>query len=219
MCPPSHPFYWDIQEVANAGVTTGCGGGKYCPDDTVTRGQMAAFMNRLGALGEGKPPVVNADKLDGLQASDFYTKAQVNSLPGAHVIAVGFVDIDGSKLTKYANLGCWTVSRSRTGFLPGQSPRSGARLCWISGPDPVVHLPQLAGSLDGRRGQLCSGDVDYHFATETAGVPTDAAFTFSIYGNAAPAVAVSGASKAPAPTGPAGATRCTIDGGGEVSCK
>ena len=59
--PPSHPFYYDIQEVADAGVTTGCGGGKYCPDDNVTRGQMAAFMNRLGALGADKTPVVNAD--------------------------------------------------------------------------------------------------------------------------------------------------------------
>ena len=59
--PVSHPFYSDIQAVANAGVTTGCGGGKYCPEDNVTRGQMAAFMNRLGALGPGKTPVVNAN--------------------------------------------------------------------------------------------------------------------------------------------------------------
>ncbi len=59
--PPSHPFYNDIQAVADAGVTTGCGGGKYCPEDNVTRGQMAAFMNRLGALGAGKTPVVNAN--------------------------------------------------------------------------------------------------------------------------------------------------------------
>ena len=69
--PPSHPFYADIQAVANAGVTTGCGGGKYCPEDFVTRGQMAAFMNRLGALAPGKTPVVNADKLDGLDSTSF----------------------------------------------------------------------------------------------------------------------------------------------------
>jgi hypothetical protein len=30
---------------------------------------MAAFMNRLGALGPGKIPVVNADKIDGLDSS------------------------------------------------------------------------------------------------------------------------------------------------------
>jgi hypothetical protein len=32
---------------------------------------MAAFMNRLGALAAGKTPVVNADKLDGLDSTDF----------------------------------------------------------------------------------------------------------------------------------------------------
>lgn len=58
--PESHPFYNDVEAVAAAGVTTGCGGGKYCPDDNVTRAQMAAFMNRLGALGVGKTPVVKA---------------------------------------------------------------------------------------------------------------------------------------------------------------
>ena len=45
------------------------GGGNYCPKDYVTREQMAAFMNRLGALQAGKTPVVNADKVDGFQGS------------------------------------------------------------------------------------------------------------------------------------------------------
>lgn len=58
--PPSHPFFKDVEAIAAVGVTTGCGGGKYCPDDEVTRGQMAAFLNRLGALGSDKTPVANA---------------------------------------------------------------------------------------------------------------------------------------------------------------
>jgi hypothetical protein len=33
---------------------------------------MAAFMNRLGALGAGKTPVVNADKIDGLNSTAFH---------------------------------------------------------------------------------------------------------------------------------------------------
>lgn len=69
--PPGHPFYYDVQAVADKGVTTGCGGGNYCPDANVTRGEMAAFMNRLGALSAGKPPVVNADKVDGYDAAAF----------------------------------------------------------------------------------------------------------------------------------------------------
>jgi hypothetical protein len=58
--PDSNPYHDDIDAIADAGVTTGCGGGKYCPTDYVTRQQMAAFMNRLGALEAGKTPVVNA---------------------------------------------------------------------------------------------------------------------------------------------------------------
>jgi len=62
---PDGVFHDDIDAIADAGVTTGCGGGKFCPKDYVTREQMAAFLNRLGALGPGKTPVVNADKVDG----------------------------------------------------------------------------------------------------------------------------------------------------------
>jgi hypothetical protein len=45
-------FEADIEALAGAGVTTGCdppGNDRYCPDDPVTRGQMAAFLQR--ALG------------------------------------------------------------------------------------------------------------------------------------------------------------------------
>jgi len=58
--PNSNPYHADIDAVADAGVTTGCGGGNYCPGAFVTREQMAAFMNRLGALQAGKTPVANA---------------------------------------------------------------------------------------------------------------------------------------------------------------
>jgi hypothetical protein len=68
--PTSNSFHADIDALADAGVTSGCAAGKYCPKDFVTREQMAAFLNRLGALGPGKPPVVNADKVDGLHAGD-----------------------------------------------------------------------------------------------------------------------------------------------------
>ncbi len=64
--PNTNTFHADIDAIADAGVTTGCAAGKYCPKDFVTREQMAAFLNRLGALGPGKTPVVNADKVDGI---------------------------------------------------------------------------------------------------------------------------------------------------------
>ena len=36
----------DINSVASAGITSGCGGGRYCPASSVTREQMAAFLHR-----------------------------------------------------------------------------------------------------------------------------------------------------------------------------
>jgi len=47
--PVSHPFFQQVEALAASGVTLGCGGGNYCPDNAVTRGQMAAFLAR--ALG------------------------------------------------------------------------------------------------------------------------------------------------------------------------
>jgi glucose/arabinose dehydrogenase len=36
----------NINKVARAGITTGCGTRRYCPDSSVTRGQMVAFLHR-----------------------------------------------------------------------------------------------------------------------------------------------------------------------------
>jgi hypothetical protein len=70
--PTSNPFHADIGALVTSGVTSGCGGGRYCPSDSVTREQMAAFMNRLGALAPGRAPVVNAARLQGFDASAFH---------------------------------------------------------------------------------------------------------------------------------------------------
>jgi hypothetical protein len=36
----------NINRIAAAGITVGCGGKSYCPDGAVTRGQMATFLRR-----------------------------------------------------------------------------------------------------------------------------------------------------------------------------
>ena len=43
----------DINGLAASGITTGCGGGRFCPTASVTRGQMAAFLYR--GLGPPHP--------------------------------------------------------------------------------------------------------------------------------------------------------------------
>ncbi len=42
-----------IEALVAEGITTGCGDGLFCPDDPVTRGQMAAFLNRALPLPAG----------------------------------------------------------------------------------------------------------------------------------------------------------------------
>jgi hypothetical protein len=43
--PTSHPFFRFVEALAAAGITGGCGSGLYCPDNPVTRGQMAVFLS------------------------------------------------------------------------------------------------------------------------------------------------------------------------------
>jgi hypothetical protein len=45
-----HLFEKPIAALARAGVTAGCGGDRFCPDEAVTRAQMAAFLQRAGVL-------------------------------------------------------------------------------------------------------------------------------------------------------------------------
>lgn len=47
--PTDHPFFQFIEALASSGITAGCGGGNYCPDSPLTRGQMAVFLAK--ALG------------------------------------------------------------------------------------------------------------------------------------------------------------------------
>lgn len=60
--PPSHPFYNFIDRLAELGITVGCGANEqgqslYCPEDFVTREQMAAFIMRSLGVDLPTPPL------------------------------------------------------------------------------------------------------------------------------------------------------------------
>ncbi|WP_456375413.1 S-layer homology domain-containing protein [Thiolapillus sp.] len=42
--PTTHQFFREIEALADSGITSGCSATQYCPDDPVTRGQMAVFL-------------------------------------------------------------------------------------------------------------------------------------------------------------------------------
>ena len=47
--PTNHPFFQFVEALYASGITAGCGNGNYCPNNPVTRAQMAAFLAK--ALG------------------------------------------------------------------------------------------------------------------------------------------------------------------------
>ncbi|MCP4305338.1 MAG: S-layer homology domain-containing protein [bacterium] len=63
-------FEDDIEWLVANGVTSGCGADTYCPEDNVTRGQMAAFMHRLATN-----KVVDAATADSATSADSATEA------------------------------------------------------------------------------------------------------------------------------------------------
>ena len=69
--PSNDLFYTDIGKLAARGVTLGCGSGNYCPNDSVLREQMSAFI--LRGLGKFSPPTPASQRFnDGPPANVFY---------------------------------------------------------------------------------------------------------------------------------------------------
>jgi hypothetical protein len=59
--PASNPFCPFIEEMARRGITGGCGGGKFCPGDPVTRQQMAVFVVKTLEAARGLFAVVTGN--------------------------------------------------------------------------------------------------------------------------------------------------------------
>jgi S-layer homology domain len=96
--PTSSTYHTSVSRLVGAGLTGGCGGGKYCPNNAVTRGQMAAFLNR--GLGRA---AYHADT-----TVDDHWAVLTGSIPGpavtyltaggagggtAHVLGTGSIDV------------------------------------------------------------------------------------------------------------------------------
>jgi hypothetical protein len=43
--PVGHPQFRFVEALVSSGITGGCGGGNFCPDQGLTRGQMAVFLS------------------------------------------------------------------------------------------------------------------------------------------------------------------------------
>jgi uncharacterized repeat protein (TIGR03803 family) len=54
--PQSDNFHDYVEKIFRSGITAGCGGGNYCPNDPVTRAQMAVFLLRAEHGSSYVPP-------------------------------------------------------------------------------------------------------------------------------------------------------------------
>jgi hypothetical protein len=159
--PSSHPHARSIAAVAERGITRGCGDGHtFCPDDTVTRGQVATFVTRAFDLPAGATGTfsdvggVHAPGIEALAAAgitrgcgdgrfcpaDGLTRAQMASLLARTLElprgSSTFVDVPPG----HAH-GATISSLADAGITLGCSAQ---RFC----PDEVVSRAQMASFLD-----------------------------------------------------------------------
>ena len=93
-----------IEWVAESGVTAGCGDGTtYCPEDPVTRAQMATFMHRLSGNADGVEPSVaaassrSADSLNGMNQEELFDLVSAAAPRAFYHFEDDDWDIDGTE--------------------------------------------------------------------------------------------------------------------------
>lgn len=62
--PVSHPYANWIEQLAVEGITGGCGGGNFCPGNTVSRAQMAVFLVRAFLTASNSGPATPEGEYD-----------------------------------------------------------------------------------------------------------------------------------------------------------
>ena len=95
--PTSSTFHTSITNLYGARLTGGCGSGKFCPNSNVTRGQMAAFLNRSLGRADGASGVSLEDWAD----LDDGPAGEVTLRTGGGTGGTGYVLVHGS-------LSAWT---------------------------------------------------------------------------------------------------------------
>jgi hypothetical protein len=100
--PETSPIHADVEALASAGIVRGCGSAEnYCPEGTVTRGQMAQYLHR-------SMPSVSAEEFWGplsgsAQAAVATIDVDVPGRIGGHQ----YVRLDANTLLRHAGGTCY----------------------------------------------------------------------------------------------------------------
>jgi hypothetical protein len=97
--PTSSTYHTTVSRLVGAGITGGCGSNKYCPNAAVTRGQMAAFLNR--GLGRGAGGIFGLPDWDSLVADNGGLVGSTDILSGGGKGGTAHIMVSG-------NLNTWT---------------------------------------------------------------------------------------------------------------
>ena len=82
--------YWAaawIKQLAAEGITGGCGAGTYCPEESVTRAQMAVFLLRAKHGSSYSPPAVGVSTGFGDVSTSYWAGAWVKQLVAEGITA------------------------------------------------------------------------------------------------------------------------------------
>jgi hypothetical protein len=160
-------FEANIEWMSANGITSGCGPDTYCPEDNVTRGQMAAFMQRLATLkvvdaataveADHAAEADNAGTVDGYDANALNRVAYDIDESGDPVTVTGLIDVDTVLSVEItAPRGGYITVDGQIG-LTRQGDGLGATFCDIS-VDDIDGTPG-ADILDGSRASLSDTSV------------------------------------------------------------
>ena len=95
-----------IEQLAADGVTGGCGGGNYCPNDNVTRAQMAVFLLRAKYGSTYSPPVatgVFSDVATGSFGASWIEQLAAEGITSGCGFSGGFVRSSSMSLVMFSN--------------------------------------------------------------------------------------------------------------------
>jgi hypothetical protein len=160
--PDDHPFSSDIEWLFAADVTKGCNAGtEFCPEDEVTRGQMAAFMRRFAKFLGAEDGTVNsadtAGSVGGWTAADIAALEQrianleACTLP-VETLAVGYPEI------YYVDLDTDTISDRNLADPP--APGVDFHLAWNGGPPALPDVFAENGTAYAVLSDTAFGSVD-----------------------------------------------------------
>ena len=108
----THQFYAFIENVFHNGITGGCGAGNFCPDNSVTRGQMAVFLLKSEHGSDYAPPPCSGTFPDvgcpGHQFADWIEQLSAEGITGG---CGGGNDCPDNPVTR-AQMAVFLLSRS-----------------------------------------------------------------------------------------------------------